>query len=507
MILKRRMIWVGVIWLTAVLRTRALFVNNFHADEALFGSWARHIAVWRDPLLLTQAVDKPPLLFYLQALFYPFQGPVEWAARLPNYVASIVLVPLVGVVVWKLFRRLETAVFAAILVALSPMHIQFSASAFTDPLLTTFLFTSIGWQMLSLNWLEKDRGSGNGDRSLAPRPLVPSPRLCGFFFGLAVLTKHQAWLFLPLIVATGLLFRWQRDAWWSWLKGFVPLLFVGWVWEFARNGRLTLVSAQLDNVGGIQLVELSEMSGRLIEWGKLGQYVVNYWFIGVLIVGYLALIRKEKQNPSLRSLRLHGENKWFLLLASFIIGYSALHLLLDIPVWDRYFLPLVPLTAVLLAFIYQQVLTHPAWKPKYNILLVALSGVLFLPSAIGGMNGRFPIGARPFADSGASVVAEALADEPYGTVLYDHWYSWHWRYHLFDKKVHLNWFPDEDELLIDLDGFYDETAPRYLALPTDARRIPVETVLVNAGYSLEQMPIDGESDIILYLVRREKDEG
>ncbi|MCA9929638.1 MAG: glycosyltransferase family 39 protein [Anaerolineales bacterium] len=125
--------------LTAVFRIHALFANSFHADEALFASWARLIAVWRDPLLQTVAVDKPPLLFYAQALFFPLLGPVEWAARLPNLIASILLVPLVAVWVWRWYRDGKTAVFAAALVALSPLHIQFSATAFTDPLLTTLL--------------------------------------------------------------------------------------------------------------------------------------------------------------------------------------------------------------------------------------------------------------------------------------------------------------------------------------------------------------------------------
>ena len=80
--------------LGAALRLRGLFANTFHADEALFASWARLIAVWRDPLLLTQPVDKPPLLFYSQALFYPLFGPVEWAARLPSLLASLLLIPV-----------------------------------------------------------------------------------------------------------------------------------------------------------------------------------------------------------------------------------------------------------------------------------------------------------------------------------------------------------------------------------------------------------------------------
>ena len=147
--------------LAAVFRTHALFANSFHADEALFASWARLIAVWRDPLLVTVPVDKPPLLFYLQALFFPMQGPVEWAARLPNFIASIVLVPLVSVLVLRWWGDektdssavLKASVFAAFLVAVSPIHIQFSATAFTDPLLTVLLVSGLvasgKWQVAS----------------------------------------------------------------------------------------------------------------------------------------------------------------------------------------------------------------------------------------------------------------------------------------------------------------------------------------------------------------------
>ena len=72
-----------------LLRFHGFLFNSFHPDEALFAYWSRLIAVGRDPLLLAQVVDKPPLLFYLQALSYPLFGPVEWAARMPNFVTSI----------------------------------------------------------------------------------------------------------------------------------------------------------------------------------------------------------------------------------------------------------------------------------------------------------------------------------------------------------------------------------------------------------------------------------
>ena len=44
----KRWLW-GITGLAAFLRYPALFANSFHADEALFASFARSIAVWGDP--------------------------------------------------------------------------------------------------------------------------------------------------------------------------------------------------------------------------------------------------------------------------------------------------------------------------------------------------------------------------------------------------------------------------------------------------------------------------
>ena len=71
--------FVALISVGVWLRLPGLWANTFHTDEALFATWARHIGVWKDPLLQTQFVDKPPLLFYLQALFYPLMAtPAGW---------------------------------------------------------------------------------------------------------------------------------------------------------------------------------------------------------------------------------------------------------------------------------------------------------------------------------------------------------------------------------------------------------------------------------------------
>ena len=98
--------------------------------------------------------------------------------------------------------------------------------------------------------------------------------------------------------------------------------------------------------------------------------------------------------------------------------------------------------------------------------------------------GQFAIGGQVDADEGSAEIAAYFADAPYGTVLYDHWYSWQWRYHLLETGVYTEWTPDPRTLVENLDVFYD--AHRYLVLPTDARTAPFQRALKNGGYALEK---------------------
>ncbi len=107
-----------------------------------------------------------------------------------------------------------------------------------------------------------------------------------------------------------------------------------------------------------------------------------------------------------------------------------------------------------------------------------------------------PLGSSPQADQGAAEIAAALADAPYGTVLYDHWFSWQWRYHLFDKRVFVSWFPHASALATDLTAFGQDGSPRYLALPNTAVADPIRRTVQEAGFTLTAV---AHSDhIILY---------
>lgn len=259
------------------LRLPGLFANTFHPDEALFASWARLIAVWRDPLLQTQAVDKPPLLFYLQALFYPLLAtPAGFPARLPNFIASLLLLPLTGRAAWQLYRDPLAAVAAVALVAFSPLAIQFSSSAFTNPLLTTWLLAAVV-------------------ASSAPGPYRRRAWWSGLFWGLALATKYQALLFLLLLLGLAWLARWPGRAWGWWLAGFAPAGALLLLWDGLRPGGFSLWHNQFSSYGGLRLAWSWELWPRLAAWANLSRYQLAIpWPLLLLLLGLGLLVLRRQ---------------------------------------------------------------------------------------------------------------------------------------------------------------------------------------------------------------------
>ncbi len=494
----------GISWFSAVFRFHGLFTNTFNPDEALFATWARYIAVWRDPLLITQAVDKPPLLFYLQALFYPLLGPVEWAARMPNLVVSLLLVPLTGLLAWKWWRDEKTAVFATLLTTLSPLAIQFTPTAFTDPLMTFLVVLSFEFRVSS----SKFQVSGS---LLALRPslltlrsslltLRSSPFASGLFLGLAVATKYQAVLFLPLLAGLAWLDGWTWREWKQWLMGFVGVVLLVVGWDVARTGTVSLLAAQVNNYGGTRLIWSWELWPRLWAWVGVWGYVLGWGWISAVFWG--------KNLPQ----RAQRVEKMVIFLAVFLAGYFLLHWLMAVPVWDRYALPVVPFIVILIGrgvarfndlsqtftpFAVKSASTRPI-RVNPRAILPALLFILLLPGAVAARNGRFPIGSSPTSDAGASQIAVVLQDAPYGTVLYDHWFSWQWRYHLFDQKVYVSWFPHPAGLADELAVFGRDGNLHYLVLPDSAVSRPVLRAVEQAGFRLIEETRQGE--MILYRI-------
>jgi len=459
-----------ILWLGAALRLRGLFANSFHADEALFATWARLIAVWRDPLLRTQPVDKPPLLFYSQAIFYPLLGPVEWAARLPSLIASLLLIALTAQLAWRLGGDSPAALVAAAVVAVAPLAVQFSATAFSDPLLTMWIAAALVAALARPGWV-------------------------GVGLGLALATKYQAALFVPLLTGLGWLAGWRWRDWARAAVGAAAVVAVVLLWSAARAGAAGLVTSQWANIGGLRPARSWELWPRLADQARLWRLALG----GPLLAGAALTTAVALLLPRARA-RLRTADA---LLALFALAYVLLHWLWAVPAWDRYLLPLVPVIAVLVGRLAAAARAladaSRAWRWAGTALLVAVAA-LHAPVAIAARAGQYPTGGRPAADGGAAGVARALADAPYGTVLYDHWYSWHWRYQLFDGRVYVSWFPHADALLADLATFGQTGPARVVALPRDGTAAPLLRRLREAGYRLEPLPGPAEATMTLWRI-------
>jgi hypothetical protein len=128
--------------------------------------------------------------------------------------------------------------------------------------------------------------------------------------------------------------------------------------------------------------------------------------------------------------------------------------------------------------------------------------VLQAPAVLAAREGSLPVGGRSGADQGAAEISSVLNGEPDGTVLYDHWYSWQWRYHLFDRGVYVSWFPHPQALAEDLLAFGSQ-GRRYLALPNSPAAQPVITAVESAGFALVPVAQAGDPGMTLYRLVRE----
>lgn len=324
----------------------------------------------------------------------------------------------------------------------------------------------------------------------------------GVFFGLAVATKYQALLFLPLVIGTAVLSGWHWRLWRQWFMGLLPVLLLLLLWDVARTGTFSLWPTQISNYGGVRLIWSWELGPRLAAWWQLwrlawGTAVVGmgFWAAAIYLLvksNHYSVTSDQSTDHRLLITDYYSLDRLFIL---FIIAYLALHWLLAVPVWDRYLLPLLPLAAVVLARGWRRLETRDRrLASRLSPLAPLFLTLLLIVPAFHARSGQ------PTADQGTGQIAALLADAPYGTVLYDHWYSWHWRYHLFDRRVYVNWFPHPAALTEDLAVFGGDGNPRYLILPTGEVANPMRRAVQTAGFTLQPFASDDLNHITLYAI-------
>jgi hypothetical protein len=520
--------------LGGLARLAPIATNCFHQDEALYSTWALHIATGRDTLLNGFPVDKPPLFLYTLALFFRLFGPSEVVARLPGVLASTASVALVYYLARRLYGR-PTALAAAALMALSPFNILFAPTALTDPLLVALV---LGALCLAAE------GHWTG---------------AGVMAGLAVTTKQQGLFFLPLVVGVGLAAtaveanlstrsgwicnpavglpdyksggsgkRWRAYALNDGphlILGFLAAVAPAILWDLARSQRPGFLQQSAISYGGLAWVAPSQWLERGQRWVDLLRYVTASRFLNFLLVIGVPLLllygflwrRREKETLLDITLGVFG----FLFL--------VLQLVLDFQVWDRYLLGLVPIVLLLLARVLWRTcdvlaaLASVGWVqlssllppgrgkagmgveitagsapltptplpagerssrrlPLQAVAMVVLLAVTLYRPAQDAANSRFPIGGDQGAYQGIETVADYFrGNVGAGATLYQRWLGWHLAFYMFNYPYDFQWYDSPQQLA---DHAAKVAGPRYLVAPSWKSVTEEKVALGEKGLSL-----------------------
>ncbi len=434
----------GLCLLALGLRLGPAFDNRFHPDEALFSSWALKIAHGENVLLTGLPIDKPPLLIYTTAISFLFFGQTEIAARLPNLIASVISVLLV----YQLGKGRGDRPIAPTMFALSPFAILFAPTAFLDPAMIMF-------GLASLVAASRDRMGW-----------------AGILLGLSVATKVQGLFWVPLVLifqgsvslsACQLVIARSR----RFLIGLAAFIAMVIIWDRLRGGVPFWIQQSI-NYGGIRLIYPSEVGPRLTGWLSFlpyffGPLVGAIGLIVILIGVWLDLTRFARTREALIDL-------WLL---AYLIGFIAFHWLLAFQVWDRYFLLIVPIAAILIARFLNRINHFISPSRRLTISLSLLLSIAVLPFSIAASNSQYAIGGDHGANDGIDQVASYLAALPSGTVVYDHWLAWELSYYLGEGHVFIAYFDTPSAFADDLRVF-DRGEDRYVVFP--ARESPDKSI-------------------------------
>ena len=437
----------------AWLRWRALLLDQrLTPDEAFFSTFARAAAIKGD-WWLGGPLDKPPLALYANALAQAALGPSELAARTPNALAGILLLPLIFALTRDLYRHYSGNLpdLALLLAACSPVLVASSADALTDGLTLTALAAAF--------WLA----------------LRHRPGWSGLLLGLALAAKHQALLALPLLLWAAC--RCAPSPWPALRRFAVPLascIVLLLLWDAARPGiGIHTLAISNNDPGG--LAAIADLPGRLATWTAHAAQLFWPGWPGALflLLAALPVLRMTREaTPRFR-------RRQDFALALFAGVYSLLHVLPAIPLYGRYLLlatpALVPLCARGLHICLSGLRTglDLPRRPPRLLLLFILAALLLLQPLPG-----------PDPHAGIDGLGAWLAAKPVATVVYDRWLGWQLGYYLgvwHDKR--LTWYPHPEPLARDALRLC-EFGPRYFPAPAERDMTPWLRPLQEAGFAV-----------------------
>ncbi|MCL4256283.1 MAG: DUF2029 domain-containing protein, partial [Anaerolineae bacterium] len=321
--------------------------KRFHPDEALYTTFARNAVVHGD-WLLTSPLDKPPLSIYANALSQVFFGVVitdkgvydlpirvgEFVACIPNMFAGMITLALFIALEKKLSP--QKLPIGAMSLILAPLFIHLSASAFTDMLM-------LMWVMGS--WLAIERKQSF---------------LSGFLLMVGFATKPQAIFMLPFLIVRGLWGKPIRYSLWFIFGMCIPFAIL-MIWDASRGATSIFALGQYNYPTQTLIHNPQNWLERAWLWGEFVFWGANPLVIACCFFVFLWRTYEAKaSSPPLHHQKLtfcngrlarsayviHRDNP-YLLSILFILMYSLFHIVLGIPLYDRYALLIIPFIGLL----------------------------------------------------------------------------------------------------------------------------------------------------------------
>jgi 4-amino-4-deoxy-L-arabinose transferase-like glycosyltransferase len=308
-------------------------------------------------------VDKPVLLYWLQALAYRFCGTNEWSARLPSALASL----LALLATYELGRRLfnpAAALLAALVLGGSVAFCAAAHFANPDALLNLCIVLSLWcfWNHYTRRgWWLLGAGAACGLGMLAKGPVavvLPMAATALFFAGRRELRR----LAEPRLLGAAVLFLLVAAPWYIWVgvetKG-------EWLTGFFWKHNVERAVGVLENHRGPFYYYAVVLTVGLMPWSV---------FLGPTLWFAFSAVRQRQSTGEERQASDSGKQFLLCWIAVWFISFTIVRTKLP-----NYILPLYPALALLTASFLDDWrrgrVVLPAWVMPASLTCLALAGV------------------------------------------------------------------------------------------------------------------------------------